>query len=349
MLEQRPRVRSAFLHTTPSDQLPWWWEDIRLDRQLCDIDYIPLKFRGKRSKQVTTLELPLYLLMLLRQLFRLRRKYDYVFTGECDLNALGIALWQSVLRMRRPRHVIVQFIMREKTSHFGSRLKYALMTFMFRSVYRVVCSSRTEAEYYRQVFGWEADKAQFVPLLTSPKCVERGNASADERYVVAAGRVFRDYRTAIEAVRGTPFKLIIIGGAGVTREIAGDEQVEVLEEIPNEEFMGLLRRATAVVVPLVDKRISTGQTVVLQAMAMGKLVIATRTAGTEDYIDHMVDGLLVAPADVEDMRRAICAAGDAELRAKLGNNARERMATGHMPHHYSAGIRRAVLRPAAAR
>jgi glycosyltransferase involved in cell wall biosynthesis len=348
MSHQRSRVRSAFLHTTPSDQLPWWWEDIRLDRQLCDIDYLPLKFRGKRSKQITTLELPLYLFKLLRELFRLR-KYDYVFTGECDLNSLGIALWQSLFLMRRPRHVILQFIMREKTPQVSSRLKYALMTFMFRSVYRVVCSSRTEAEYYRQVFGWDADKAQFVPLLTSPRCVEHGDAKDDERYVVAAGRVFRDYPTVIEAVRGTPFKLIIIGGAGVSREIAAGDQVEVLEEIPNDEFVKLLRRATAVVVPLVDKRISTGQTVVLQAMAMGKLVIATRTAGTEDYIDHMVDGLLVAPGDVEEMRRAIDAAGDAELRAKLGSNARDRMSKGHMPHHYSAGIRRAVLRPATVR
>ena len=108
--------------------------------------------------------------------------------------------------------------------------------------------------------------------------------------------------------KGTPFKLIIVGGAGVRREFAGDDQVQVLEEIPNDEFMAVVRRAAAVVVPLMDRRISAGQTVVLQAMAMGKLVIATNTAGTEDYIDHMVDGVLVPPGDVEEMRRAIGAA-----------------------------------------
>ncbi len=75
-----------------------------------------------------------YLLKLLKELVALRRKYDYIYTTECDLNGLGIALWQSLFLMRRPRHVILQFIMREKTRSFGSRLKCALMTFMFRFV-----------------------------------------------------------------------------------------------------------------------------------------------------------------------------------------------------------------------
>ena len=135
-------MRSAFTHITPSDQLPWWWDDIRLDRQLCRLDYIQLKFRGKKSKQITTADLPFFLLTLLRELLVMRRKYDYVFTVECDFAGFGVALLQSLLFMKRPRHVILQFIMREKTTRLSSRLKYALMRFMFRSVHRVICSSR---------------------------------------------------------------------------------------------------------------------------------------------------------------------------------------------------------------
>jgi glycosyltransferase involved in cell wall biosynthesis len=342
MSRKTPSVRSALTHITPSDQLPWWWDDIRLDRHLCELDYIRLKFRGKRSKQITLIELPIFLLKLLKDVLAMRRKYDYVFTVECDFTGFGIALWQSLLFMKRPRHVILQFIMREKTARLSSRLKYALMSFMFRSVHRVICSSRAEAEYYRQVFAWERQKVAFVPLLTSPRCLEEPDPEADENYFVAAGRVFRDYPTAIAAVRGTPHKMIIVGAAGVTQHVSADEQVQVLEEISQEHFMQLVRRATAVVIPLVDKKISTGQTVLLQTMAMGKLVIATRTAGTEDYVDHMIDGLLVSPGNVEEMRCAMSAASDPELRRRLGASARARMAQRHMPHHYSAGVRRAA-------
>jgi glycosyltransferase involved in cell wall biosynthesis len=336
-------MRSAFLRTTPLRERPWWWDELRLERLSCDMDYLPREFRGKRSNQIGPLELPFHLLVLLKDLLRLRRTYDYVYTGECDLDGLGIALWQSLLFMKRPRHVMLEFIMREKTTSLASRLKYALMTFMFRSVHRVVCSSRSEVEYYREAFNWDAGKAGFVPLFTSPHCLEHGDAARDEEYVLAAGRVFRDYRTVVEAVKGTPFKLIVVGAAGVTRELAGDEHVRVLEEISNDAFAGLVRRAAAVVVPLQDRRISAGQTVLLQAMAMGKLVIATRTAGTEDYIDHMVDGVLVAPGDAGEMRRAILAAAGRELRERLGGAARERVANGHLPHHYAAGVRRVVL------
>lgn len=335
-------MRSAVIHITPSDEAPWWWEDIRLDRQLCPIDHVRLKFRGKKTKQITTLDLPLFLLKLLKELLGMRRKYDYVFTVECDFAGLGIALWQSLLCMKRPRHVILQFIMREKTSSWSSRLKYSLMRFMFRSVDRVICSSRSEADYYNHEFGWETGKAQFVPILTSPRCLEHPYPDAVESYLFAAGRVFRDYRTAIDAVKGTPFKLIIVGAAGVTQQVVGNEQVQVFEEIPLEQFTRLMRRAAAVVVPLVDKKISTGQTVILQAMAMGKLVIATRTAGTEDYIDHMVDGLLISPGNVEEMTSAMNAAADPELRRNCGDRARERIARQHMPHHYSAAIRRTL-------
>jgi glycosyltransferase involved in cell wall biosynthesis len=337
-------MRSVILHTTSSNATPWWFDAIHRDRGLCDVDYLQLKFRGKRTKDITILGLPVFLLTLLKDLLVMRRKYDYVYTLECDFIGLGIALWQSLLFMKHPRHVIVVFIMREKTPRLGSALKYALMTFMFGSVYRVICSSRSEVDYYTKAFGWKDGKAQFVPLPTSPGLLEEHDeASADENYILAAGRVFRDYRTVIDAVRGTPFKLIIVGGAGVTQAIKGDEQVSVREEIPTAEFEALVRRAMAIVVPLVDTKISTGQTVMLQAMAMGKLVIATRTAGTLDYIEHLVDGLLVAPQDVDDMRRAMCLAASADRRKAIGLAARERIASRHLPHHYSAAIRRAVL------
>ncbi len=139
-------MRSAVVAVTPATQPPWWWDDIRLDERLCPLDHVRLRFRGKKGRQITTLDLPFFLMKLLAELVSLRKSYDYVFTVECDFAGLGIAFWQSLLFMKKPRHVILQFIMREKTPSLASRLKYALMTFMFSSVHRVICSSRAEAE-----------------------------------------------------------------------------------------------------------------------------------------------------------------------------------------------------------
>src|SRR5688500_668334 len=139
MAGKRPSTRAAVIHITPSDESPWWWDYVHRDPELCQMDYVRLKFRGKKTKQITVLEQPFFMLWLLKELLGMRRKYDYVFTVECDFAGLGIAFWQSLLLMKRPRHVILQFIMREKTARLTSRLKYALMSFMFRSVHQVIC------------------------------------------------------------------------------------------------------------------------------------------------------------------------------------------------------------------
>jgi glycosyltransferase involved in cell wall biosynthesis len=335
-------MRSAVISMSLSDQPPWWWDHIKRDRQLCEVDHLRVNFRGKRGKQITTLELPFFLFKVLARMFSWR-KYDYVYTVECDLVGLGLAFWQSLLFVRKPRHVILQFIMRERTDRRLSRLKYALLAFVFRSVHRVICSSRTEADYYRSAFSWEPAKACFVPILTDPSYLADPVPASRGDYLLAAGRVFRDYATAIEAVKGTPFKLVIVGAAGVSREVVRDEQIEVMEEIPQDRFNELMQGCAAVVIPLMDRKISVGQTVLLQAMAMGKMVIATRTAGTLDYVEHGVNGLLVAPGDVGDLRSAMCAAGDAALREALAQRARETVVKRHLPHHYTAAIRRAVV------
>ena len=62
---------------------------------------------------------------------------------------------------------------------------------------------------------------------------------------------------------------------------------------------------------------------ILEAMALGKAVIATRLGGPSDFIEHGIDGLLVDPVDTEKLASSIdllCI--DSELRTRLARNAR---------------------------
>jgi len=59
------------------------------------------------------------------------------------------------------------------------------------------------------------------------------------------------------------------------------------------------------VVPLQPITHSSGETSLLHAMSFGKAVVATRSPGTETYIQHGLTGLLVEPGDVEGMRQAM--------------------------------------------
>jgi glycosyltransferase involved in cell wall biosynthesis len=60
----------------------------------------------------------------------------------------------------------------------------------------------------------------------------------------------------------------------------------------------------AVIVPLEGTERTAGQLTLLDAMSMGRPVIATRTQGTEDYVSPDV-GFLVPPQDAGALRNAI--------------------------------------------
>lgn len=66
---------------------------------------------------------------------------------------------------------------------------------------------------------------------------------------------------------------------------------------------------------------------VLESMAAGVPVVATRVGGTPEMIEHDRDGLLVPPRDTRALAEAIGAAlGDPALAARLGGEARRRAA-----------------------
>ena len=82
-------------------------------------------------------------------------------------------------------------------------------------------------------------------------------------------------------------------------------------------------RAKEVAIPLVKTTESAGVTVALEAMAMGKAIVATRTTGIPDYLQHDQTALLVDPNDVSSFRRAVThLLGSPSERVRLGHNAR---------------------------
>jgi len=326
----------------PPQEKPWWWDHLEPDRALCDLEFERFSFADKYSKDISTLELPLLAARVLLALLRWRRHYEYIYTFECDLLSFLISFWQTTLFVRRPRHVILQFIMREKTASFSSRLKYLIMRYCFHSLHRAICSSRVEADYYREAFHWPSERAAFVPFHSNPALLEM--TVNDGGFVFAGGRTFRDYATLFAALDGTGAPAKVVGPSPPLRNVEG---VEIIESLPIDDFENLMAASSVVVIPLEDRRISTGQSVILQAMILGKAVIATRTAGTEDYFTDGENGVLVAPGDVTELRSAIQRLmADASLRQRLGNAARKTVTRGLMPHHYSRSVRLAVMREA---
>ncbi len=232
--------------------------------------------------------------------------------------------------------------MREKTQALGSRTKYAFMRWLFSSVHRCVCSSRGEGRYYESVFGWPSSKWSYVPFHTDPGLLDY-DGSGHDGFVLSAGRTFRDYRTLLQAFQSIDVPLRIVASPSNIELRDKPAHVTIDYDLPGPDLMKLMARALAVAVSLEPRQISIGQSVVLQAMALGKPVIATRVNGTEDYIEHMKTGILVPPCDPRAIEEAVrLLLRDEELRQRLGRAARERIKEAHLPVHYVHDVAQAL-------
>ncbi len=162
--------------------------------------------------------------------------------------------------------------------------------------------------------------------------------------VAAAGRLVakKGFDVLVEAfgrleTRDTPSPMLVIGGEGPQSEhllrraaetgLAG--RVRLSGRVPWDEMPHFLAMADVVAVPSV--RDAAGNvdglpTVLLEAMAAGKPVVASRIAGIPLAIDDECHGLLTAPGDPAALAAALVRLlQDPTLRSALGHNARTRV------------------------
>jgi glycosyltransferase involved in cell wall biosynthesis len=343
------RYCAAVITLGPWHERPWWWEQL-LPAQRDAISYHRMSLDDKTHRQLGMLDVPRLAARLARILRQCRREgTQYVVTFESDMTCYLIGLLQWLPGLGAPRHVIVQFISREMQATWSSRLKNLVQKICLHTVHRLVCSSRSEAAYYQHRFGWPEGKTVFVPLLSDERYLAHHCAHPLDT-IVAAGRSYRDYGTLAQAVRGTGIRTIIVGGRKLQQQGAQQfpAEIELMDDIPLAQLTEIIAAARMVVVPLKPSRISTGQSVLLQAMSLGKPVIATHTSGTEDYILHQQDGLLVPAGDPAALRLAIQSVwNDPGMAGVLGDAARRRIVGSHLPKQYVAAVARAIGRTAA--
>ncbi len=161
----------------------------------------------------------------------------------------------------------------------------------------------------------------FMGRLVALKCVD----VLLEAFANAAARV--PMRLVIvgdgperEHLQGLAGRLNLIGHAG------GDDPVRFTGWLPQAECAAQLRAADALVLPSVHE---CGGAVVLEAMAMGRPVIAVAWGGPADYIDASC-GVLVAPTDRGALRDGFAEAmqrlaASPETRLALGRAGREKI------------------------
>lgn len=254
---------------------------------------------------------------------------------------LAFAVCGRVLRIRLPKLVLPGFIYTDSSNPVLANFKMAYYRWILRYSDVVICHSHLEVEKNKVRFAGSAPQFVYFPYAIHVSGAnDRSPAERELGIVVSAGRSGRDYALLIEAVRGKNLDLHIICDQFPEALRAGlPSNVTILDDCYGDCYFDELIKCRFVVVPLSVNDISAGQMVLLQAMALGKPVIITRTATTIDYVQDGDGVLFVEPKDLSAMAHAIQRLHtDDPLRNDLGRRASEIFAKRFSIEAYAAHL-----------
>lgn len=202
----------------------------------------------------------------------------------------------------------------------GNRIFSALIVVSDRQARALMSDCRIPPEKVIRVHNWVDDQF-FKP----------SGDGADRPFTfMACGAENRDYPTLIAAARrlDLDFEVYAHGffgenaGQGTGADHPGN--VRRMPRVPFSELASAYRLCGAVVVPLNPVDYAAGVTGLVEAMASGKPVVTTRTAGLIDYLDAIETEAQVRPGDVDDMIRALSAIAAQSDDARIATGRRHR-------------------------
>jgi glycosyltransferase involved in cell wall biosynthesis len=222
-----------------------------------------------------------------------------------------------------------------------------------RGAAHVVCPS---AWLRDRAISWGVDPAR-VTVLPNPTPIEgvaRSRERENGRLLAFAGRLTpqKSLEVALDAVAAVEDVELVVAGDGPERErlerhaasrgLGG--RVRFLGAAPRADVLALFRTADATVLSSAWENFPHG---VVESLAVGTPVLATRAGGVAEVVEDGRNGLLVDPGDTEALAAAIRRYfEDDDLRARLRAAAAPSVAD-YAPERVYARLE-AILRDAAA-
>lgn len=206
-----------------------------------------------------------------------------------------------------PEIVVLTFIYKPKKSLIGI-IYDKFMRYIVTSGYIKYFVVFSESEKKRYADYFDIPESQFIfETLGYEDRTKDVPGLAPEDFYLAAGRSNRDYKFLTEAWSKRKEKLEII--CDTLNLKSATENIKILTNCHDDDFFRELAKCRAVIVPLEDTHISSGQLVIIQAMMYGKPVIVTENDTVTDYIDSGRTGLVIKKTK-KDLSDAISALSD---------------------------------------
>lgn len=262
-------------------------------------------------------------LLLAWACFQQQHKYRVIVTDGEQIG-LPLALLNKLSGRNRAKHLMIAHILSVGKKmllldRFG--LQEQIDTFFVYSTW--------QQRFIQERWQLPKERVVYTPFMVDTQFFAPPQVTAQPRRMICAvGLEFRDYPTLLDAVRGLDVEVVIAAASPWSKRADSTEHAAIpanvtVRKFSQYELRQLYADSAFVVMPLYPVNFQAGVTAILEAMAMGKAVICSRTPGQTDVIQEGVTGLYVPPTDPEALRTQIQALLDnPALAARLGQAGR---------------------------
>jgi glycosyltransferase involved in cell wall biosynthesis len=247
--------------------------------------------------------------------FRCRKQYRVIFTDGEQVGIPLALLLKFASSNPRPRHLMIAHVLST-----GKKRPF----FDWLGVQSDVDIFFVYASWQKQFIEthWKIapERVILMPFMVDanffkPSQVRSTHAMADlngqrKPVICAVGLECRDYPTLMAAVQGLDVQ-VVVAAASPWSKWANTAAKQILPEnvmlrkLSLFELRQLYAMSQFVVVPLLNVNFQAGVTTILEAMAMEKAVICSRTVGQTDIVVEGETGLYVPPGDPAALRAAV--------------------------------------------
>lgn len=304
-----------------SEGIPYWF--FKHMPENVDVDVVDIGdswFTNFIEKKI----LKFYILQTLRVLFNIR-SYDVVMSHGAQ-SGIFLALLRKLFFIKKPIHILFDIGSFNSAKETG--IIHAFMKFASKSIDGVIYHTSSQIDYYIKRFPWLVKRSKFVLFGTDPDFFLTKSTLRTENFVLSIGYNKRDWDTLLKAFEKLNSKNLFLKIIGRTDLKTTLPNVELKKYIPINQLVKEIQDCKFVVVPLDYFNYSYGQMTVLQAMSLGKAVIAARVPSLVDYIEDEVTGIFYESKNVNDLTDKMnLIIEDQRFCKQLETNARKKIET----------------------
>lgn len=255
---------------------------------------------------------------------------NYAGREACEPRRCGVFWYGPAVKGRCLRGSL------SATAVSAAETTWARVTRAYAKTIRLyVCPSRFMAERMREA-RWQ------TPMRIVPNAVRAPSSLVPQERrerLVYVGRLApeKGVEYALEAARRTGRRLVVAGDGPLWGQLRREfPEAEFLGHVEKRRLTQVLSGAMALLVPSLS--LENAPMTILESMAAGVPVIASRAGGIPEQIEDGVTGLLVPPRDANAIAKAVECIMNEELAAAISAAAHDAVRTRFSPEQHMDGL-----------